>query len=53
MLPNGNILVSGSTTGTLTEATTSGTTVMSIKAPSGQAFGYSEFRESLYGPPPY
>jgi hypothetical protein len=26
---------------------------MTIKAPSGQQFGYSEFRTSLYGPPPY
>jgi len=52
-LPNGNVLVTGSTTGAIVEATTAGTTVMSIKAPSGQAFGYSEFRESLYGPPPY
>jgi hypothetical protein len=53
MLPNGNVLVTGSTTGTITETTTAGATVMSLKAPSGQEFGYSEFRESLYGPPPY
>jgi len=26
---------------------------MKITAPSGSQFGYSEFRESLYGPPPY
>ena len=30
-----------------------GSLVMTIKAPSGQSFGYSEFRESLYGQPPY
>ncbi|HEX5101711.1 MAG TPA: arylsulfotransferase family protein [Polyangiaceae bacterium] len=53
LLPNGNVLITGSTTGTITEATTSGTTVMTLKSPSGQEFGYSEFRESLYGPPPY
>jgi len=53
MLPNGNILISGSTTGTITEVTPAGATVMSIKAPTSQQFGYSEFRESLYGKPPY
>jgi len=53
LLPNGNVLVTGSTTGTITEATTAGATVMTLKAPSGTEFGYSEFRESLYGPPPY
>ena len=53
LLPNGNVLVSGSTTGTITEVTTAGATVMTIKAPQGQQFGYSEFRESLYGAPPY
>jgi hypothetical protein len=53
LLPNGNVLMSGSTTGTITEATTAGATVMTIKAPQGQQFGYSEFRESLYGAPPY
>jgi len=53
ILPNGNILVSGSTTGSITEVTPTGTAVMTIKAPSGQQFGYSEFRESLYGAPPY
>jgi hypothetical protein len=53
LLPNGNVLISGSTTGTITEATTAGATVMTVKAPSGQQFGYTEFRESLYGAPPY
>jgi hypothetical protein len=53
VLPNGNILVTFSTGGQIHEITPSGTLVMKITAPSGQAFGYSEFRESLYGPPPY
>lgn len=52
-LPNGNFLITGSTTGTIQEVTASGTVVMSIKASSGQQFGYAEFRESLYGKPPY
>nr|UXE44706.1 hypothetical protein Hi04_10k_c3120_00008 [uncultured bacterium] len=54
ILPNGNVLVSGSTTGTMAEVEPmSGAIIMTIKAPSGQQFGYSEFRESLYGAPPY
>jgi len=53
VLPNGNILVTFSTSGQIHEITPSGTLVMKITAPSGQAFGYSEFRESLSGPPPY
>lgn len=53
VLPNGNILVTFSTSGQIHEITPSGTLVMKISAPSGQGFGYSEFRESLYGPPPY
>ncbi len=53
VLPNGNILVTFSTSGQIHEVTPSGTLVMKIAAPSGQGFGYSEFRESLYGPPPY
>lgn len=53
VLPNGNILVTFSTSGQIHEITPSGTLVMKIAAPSGQGFGYSEFRESLYGPPPY
>jgi hypothetical protein len=53
VLPNGNILVTFSTGGQMHEITPSGTLVMKITAPSGQNFGYSEFRESLYGPPPY
>jgi hypothetical protein len=53
ILPNGNILVTFSTGGQIHEITPTGTLVMTIKAPTGQSFGYSEFRESLYGPPPY
>jgi hypothetical protein len=52
-LPNGNFLITGSTSGTIEEVTAAGSVVMKITAPSGQQFGYSEFRESLYGPPPY
>jgi hypothetical protein len=54
VLPNGNILVTFSTGGQMHEITPSGTLVMKIAAPTpGQNFGYAEFRESLYGPPPY
>jgi hypothetical protein len=53
VLPNGNFLITGSTSGSITETDSSGKTVMTIKAPQGQQFGYSEFRESLYGEPPY
>jgi len=53
VLPNGNILVTFSVGGQIHEITPTGTLVMKITAPSGQEFGYSEFRESLYGPPPY
>jgi hypothetical protein len=49
-LPNGNYLITSSTSGQITEITSAGQVVMTIKATS---FGYSEFRESLYGPPPY
>ena len=53
VLPNGNILVTFSTGGQMHEITPSGTLVAKYTAPSGQGFGYAEFRESLYGPPPY
>ncbi len=52
-LPNGNVLITGSTSGTISERTLEGDVVMTVRAPSGQQFAYSEFRESLYGPPPY
>ena len=49
-LPNGNYLITSSTSGQITEITSTGGVVMTIKMNS---LGYSEFRESLYGPPPY
>jgi len=48
-LPNGNILVTASTAGQITELTTSMQVVATFKT---TALGYTEFRESLYGPPP-
>jgi len=48
-LPNGNILVTGSTSGQLTEVTTGSQVVATFKFSS---LGYSEYRDSLYGPPP-
>jgi hypothetical protein len=53
ILPNGNFLVTASTSGVIEELDAAGAVVMKISAPSGGGFGYSEFRESLYGPPPY
>jgi len=49
-LPNGNYLVTFSTSGQIHEISPSGTLVAKFTANS---FGYSEFRESLYGQPPY
>ena len=49
-LPNGNNLVTFSTSGQIHEMTPSGTLVAKF---TSTAFGYTEFRESLYGPPPY
>jgi hypothetical protein len=49
-LPNGNYLVTFSTSGQIHEITPSGTLVAKFTSTS---FGYSEFRESLYGQPPY
>jgi Arylsulfotransferase (ASST) len=49
MLPNGNILVTASQMGQITEVTPGGQVVATFK---GNAFGYSEYRDSLYGPPP-
>jgi hypothetical protein len=48
-LPNGNILVTASTSGQITELTPSMQVVATFKT---TAFGYSEYRDSLYGPPP-
>jgi hypothetical protein len=49
-LPNGNYLVTFSTSGQIHEISPTGTLVAKFTATS---FGYSEFRESLYGQPPY
>ena len=49
VLPNGNILVMASQSGQITEVTSGGQVVATFKA---TAFGYSEYRDSLYGPPP-
>jgi hypothetical protein len=49
-LPNGNYLVTFSTAGQIHEITPAGTLVAKFTSAS---FGYAEFRESLYGPPPY
>jgi hypothetical protein len=56
-LPNGNYLVTCSDGGQIVELTSSGDVVATLTlaplpAPFGK-FGYSEFRESLYGPPSY
>ena len=48
-LPNGNVLVTASTSGQINEVTTGGQVVASFK---WSALGYSEYRDSLYGPPP-
>ena len=48
-LPNGNVLVTASTSGNITEMTTGGQVIANFK---GSAFGYTEYRDSLYGPPP-
>lgn len=48
-LPNGNYLVTYSNSGVMEEVNPSGSVVQSFTASS---FGYADFRESLYGPPP-
>ena len=48
-LPNGNVLVTASTSGQITEVTTAGQVIATFKT---NAFGYTEYRDSLYGPPP-
>ena len=48
-LPNGNLMVTFSQPGQINEVTSAGQLVATYK---GMAYGYSEFRESLYGPPP-
>jgi hypothetical protein len=47
-LPNGNTLITYSTSGIIEEVTSSGDLVQTISANS---FGYTSFRETLYGPP--
>lgn len=47
-LPNGNTLITYSTSGVIEEVTPSGDVVQTIAANS---FGYTSFRETLYGPP--
>ena len=52
-LENGNTLVTFSTAGEIREVSSSGTVLQTIKAGnSGNLFGFSEKRRSLYGPPP-
>lgn len=48
-LPNGNTLMTDSTAGVMEEISPSGELVQTI---TGATFGYSNFRETLYGPPP-
>jgi hypothetical protein len=50
-LPNGNTLVTFSTSGRIQEVDPSGNVVMTVR-PSTSSFGYADFRESLYGQPP-
>jgi hypothetical protein len=47
-LPNGNILITASRTGVITEVMPGGQPVASFQATE---FGYAEYRDSLYGPP--
>jgi hypothetical protein len=52
-LPNGNFLVTASNSGKIFEVTPAGSVVMTIDRGPSAGFGYTEFRKSLYGPPPY
>jgi hypothetical protein len=47
-LPNGNTLITFSNTGTIQELSTSWTVVQTLKA---STLGYSEWRQTMYGPP--
>lgn len=49
-LPNGNVLVTYSAIGLMEEIDPSGTLVASFRA---RPQGYAEYRDTLYGPPPY
>jgi hypothetical protein len=48
-LPSGNLLVTYSQSGRILEVSATGQLIATLR---GTAFGYSEYRESLYGPPP-
>ena len=50
---NGNFLVTASNSAKILEVTPAGSVVMTIDGGPLAGFGYTEFRESLYGPPPY
>ncbi len=50
-LPGGNTLINYGNGGNIQEVDSSGNVVMEIKGSSGSYFGYSEWRDSLYGPP--
>jgi hypothetical protein len=50
-LPNGNTLVTFSNAGVIQQVDPSGNVVQEFTFPLGGATGYSEFRETLYGPP--
>ena len=50
-LPNGNALATYSHVGVMQEVDPSGTVVQAFKSMI-LSFGYADFRESLYGPPP-
>jgi len=55
VLPNGNILVTASQSGQITEITSGGQVVATFvvgSTGSMGSFGYTEYRDSLYGPPP-
>jgi hypothetical protein len=52
-LSNGNILVTYSTSGVIHEIDSAGKLVATFQVSQPGQFGYSEFRETLYGPPPY
>jgi hypothetical protein len=49
-LPNGNMLVTFSSVGLMQEVDPSGQLVASFRT---QTQGYAEYRDTLYGPPPY
>ena len=52
-LRNGNILVTFSTGGAIHEIDSSGKLVATFRTEAQGQFSYAEFRETLYGPPPY